>query len=224
MKFGIRKPSLKKRIAARTSWKRFVRHSLGLKASRGWGWLTNPKKAAYNRVYNRTSVSVDGLFSGGSKRSRSRTSSSASSSGCALLIAVAFLLYFLVSMVHNTSPLRLISIIVLLVSILFAIFWYNKKVAAEAKARDEAARQTRADELAARFGADDARRIQGQELWQGATSAMVLEMFGAPIQIDEKILKTKTKTTYKYFQTGKNRFALKITLDNGVVVKWDDKR
>ena len=30
----------------------------GLKAPRGYGWLTNPKKAAYNRVYNRTSVSV----------------------------------------------------------------------------------------------------------------------------------------------------------------------
>ncbi len=54
MKFGIRKPSLKKRIAARTSVKRVVRHSLGLKAPRGYGWLTNPKKAAYNRVYNRT--------------------------------------------------------------------------------------------------------------------------------------------------------------------------
>lgn len=54
MKFGFRKPSLKKRIAARTSVKRFVRHSLGLKTPRGMGWLTNPKKAAYNRVYNRT--------------------------------------------------------------------------------------------------------------------------------------------------------------------------
>lgn len=56
MKFGIRIPSLTKRIAARTSVKRYVRNSLGLKAPRGWGWLTNPKKAAYNRVYNRTSV------------------------------------------------------------------------------------------------------------------------------------------------------------------------
>ncbi|MEO8382794.1 MAG: hypothetical protein ABI779_24260 [Acidobacteriota bacterium] len=56
MKFGIRTPSLRKRIAARTSLKRMVRHSLGLKAPRGWGWLTDPKRAAYNRIYNRTSV------------------------------------------------------------------------------------------------------------------------------------------------------------------------
>lgn len=54
MKFGIRTPSLRKRIAARTSWKRVVRHSLGLKAPRGYGWLTNPRRAAYNRVYSRT--------------------------------------------------------------------------------------------------------------------------------------------------------------------------
>ena len=55
MKFGFRIPSITKRIAARTSLKRVVRHNLGLKAPRGLGWLTNPNKAMYNRVYNRTS-------------------------------------------------------------------------------------------------------------------------------------------------------------------------
>ncbi|MFM8495032.1 MAG: hypothetical protein ACKOEM_05840 [Planctomycetia bacterium] len=54
VRFGFRVPSLTKRISARTSLKRYVRNNLGLKAPRGWGWLTNPRKAAYNRVYNRT--------------------------------------------------------------------------------------------------------------------------------------------------------------------------
>ena len=54
MKVGFRIPSLKKRIAARTSWKRYASQSLGLKAPRGYGWITNPKKALYNRVYYRT--------------------------------------------------------------------------------------------------------------------------------------------------------------------------
>jgi hypothetical protein len=31
---------------------------MGLKAPRGWGWLTNPKRAAYNRIYNRTTVGL----------------------------------------------------------------------------------------------------------------------------------------------------------------------
>ena len=54
VRFGFRVPSLKKRLSARASLKRAIRHRLGLKAPRGWGWLTNPRKAAYNRIYSRT--------------------------------------------------------------------------------------------------------------------------------------------------------------------------
>jgi hypothetical protein len=67
MKFGFRIPSLSKRIAASTSLKRIVRHNLGYKAPKGMGWITDPKKAMYNKVYNKTSkgclVSVVFLFS-----------------------------------------------------------------------------------------------------------------------------------------------------------------
>lgn len=60
MKVGLRIPSPKKRLAARTSPARWIRHSVGLRAPRGWGWLTNPRKAAYNRVYNRTTFGLRG--------------------------------------------------------------------------------------------------------------------------------------------------------------------
>jgi hypothetical protein len=62
MKFGFRTPSLKKMLAARASPSRIVRHNLGLKAPRGWGWLTNPRKAAYNRVYSRTRFGLGDLL------------------------------------------------------------------------------------------------------------------------------------------------------------------
>jgi hypothetical protein len=62
MKFGIRTPSLKKMMSARTSPARYVRHNLGLKAPRGWGWITSPKRAAYNRVYSRTTFSIWSLL------------------------------------------------------------------------------------------------------------------------------------------------------------------
>ncbi len=62
MKFGIRTPSLKKRFAARTSIKRYIRHSVGLKMPRGYGFITNPKRAIYNKVYNKTSVSLDKIL------------------------------------------------------------------------------------------------------------------------------------------------------------------
>ncbi|MGO8670454.1 MAG: hypothetical protein ACLQVD_03690 [Capsulimonadaceae bacterium] len=52
----FRIPSLRKRIAARVSIKRVIRHRLGLKAPRGLGWITNPRRALYNRIYRRTSV------------------------------------------------------------------------------------------------------------------------------------------------------------------------
>lgn len=57
MRFGLRTPSLSRSLAARLSVKRQVKNALGLRAPRGWGWLTNPRKAAYNRVYNRTTFS-----------------------------------------------------------------------------------------------------------------------------------------------------------------------
>jgi hypothetical protein len=58
----MRKPSIKKSIAARTSVKRYIRHSLGVKAPRGWGWITNPKKALYNKVYRKTTFSIFDIF------------------------------------------------------------------------------------------------------------------------------------------------------------------
>ncbi|MPL91663.1 hypothetical protein SDC9_37739 [bioreactor metagenome] len=57
----IRKPSVKKSISARTTGraKRTVKKAIipGY-GKKGMGWITNPKKAAYNKVYNKTSFSI----------------------------------------------------------------------------------------------------------------------------------------------------------------------
>jgi hypothetical protein len=58
MKFGLRIPSLTKRIAARTSVKRIVQNKLGLKMPRGYGWVTNPHKFIYNKVYTKTTTGI----------------------------------------------------------------------------------------------------------------------------------------------------------------------
>jgi hypothetical protein len=58
MKFGFRKPSLKKRISARTSIKRQITHRAGLKMPKGYGWLRSPKKYGYNKVYNKVSFDI----------------------------------------------------------------------------------------------------------------------------------------------------------------------
>ena len=58
MKFGFRKPSLKKRIKARTSPKRQIVHRGKVKMPRGKGVFRNPKKATYNKIYNKTSFDI----------------------------------------------------------------------------------------------------------------------------------------------------------------------
>ena len=62
MKFGLRTPSLRRMIAARTSPRRFIAHALGIKAPRGFGWITNPKRALYNRVYSRTTFGISDVL------------------------------------------------------------------------------------------------------------------------------------------------------------------
>lgn len=58
MKIGFRKPSIKKRIAARTSIKRQFIHRTGAKMPREMGWMRNPRKYAYNKVYQRTTFDI----------------------------------------------------------------------------------------------------------------------------------------------------------------------
>lgn len=65
MKIGMRKPSLKKSLKARTTGKakraakKAVIPGYGKKGS---GWIKNPKKAIYNKAYRKTSFSVFDLF------------------------------------------------------------------------------------------------------------------------------------------------------------------
>lgn len=65
MKFGMRKPSIKKSIAEKTTGraKRSVKKAIipGY-GKKGSGWIKNPKKAAYNKIYNKTSFSIWDLF------------------------------------------------------------------------------------------------------------------------------------------------------------------
>ena len=66
MKIGARKPSIKKRVTAKTTGKitRSVKRSVNpLYGKKGMGYVNNPKKAVYNKVYNKTTFGVDDIFS-----------------------------------------------------------------------------------------------------------------------------------------------------------------
>jgi hypothetical protein len=65
MKLGIRTPSIKRSIKARTTGRAkraMKRRVIPLYGKKGVGWVKNPKKAAYNKVYHNVSFSVWDLF------------------------------------------------------------------------------------------------------------------------------------------------------------------
>lgn len=65
MKIGMRTPNFKKSIKARTTGKvkRKIKKALipGY-GKKGMGWVKDPKRAAYNKVYNKTSFSLFDLL------------------------------------------------------------------------------------------------------------------------------------------------------------------
>ena len=65
MKFGFRKPSVKKSIKARTTGriKRTVKKTINpLYGKKGVGFIKNPKKSIYNKIYKKTSFGLSDIF------------------------------------------------------------------------------------------------------------------------------------------------------------------
>ncbi|MPM94544.1 hypothetical protein SDC9_141690 [bioreactor metagenome] len=58
MKIGIRRPSVKKMVSARTTGavKRKIKSVNPLYGKRNIGLINDPKKSVYNRVYRKTSI------------------------------------------------------------------------------------------------------------------------------------------------------------------------
>lgn len=72
MKIGPRKPNIKKSIKARTTGKlkRQVKKSINpTYGKKGAGWAKNPKKAAYNKVYNKTTFGINDAVKSSTKHS-----------------------------------------------------------------------------------------------------------------------------------------------------------
>lgn len=77
MKLGPRKPSIKKSLKARTTGraKRAVKKAIiPTYGKKGTGWIKNPKKAAYNKVYNKTTYGVNPLSNTASYKKHNKKS------------------------------------------------------------------------------------------------------------------------------------------------------
>lgn len=78
MKFGMRKPSIKRSISASTTGKlkRSIKRTINpVYGKRGMGFINNPQKAVYNKTYNMTTFSVRDVSgrSGGDKKTNGRS-------------------------------------------------------------------------------------------------------------------------------------------------------
>lgn len=65
MKIGFRTPSFKKSFKARTTskYKRQLKSAIDpTYGKKGVGWFKNPKKALYNKIYNKTTRSIFDIF------------------------------------------------------------------------------------------------------------------------------------------------------------------
>lgn len=65
MKIGFRTPSLIKSLKARTTskYKRQLKSAIDpTYGKKGVGWFKNPKKALYNKIYNKTTKSIFDIF------------------------------------------------------------------------------------------------------------------------------------------------------------------
>ena len=73
MKIGMRTPSLKKSLKAKTTskWKRQAKKAIipGY-GKKGMGWVKNLKKAMYNKVYHKTTFGLSDLFKPSKKRAK----------------------------------------------------------------------------------------------------------------------------------------------------------
>ncbi|MDU2672821.1 MAG: hypothetical protein E7C49_12495 [Clostridium sp.] len=129
MKFGVRKPSVNKSISARTTGrlerasKRAINPSYGRK---GAGFIKDPARSSYNKVYNKTSYSVYGKRS--SRRS-SRSNEIDGATGCitwVVIIIVMISCWFapfgtLIAVCIGGPILMLIAVIFAIIYILFYI-------------------------------------------------------------------------------------------------------
>jgi hypothetical protein len=116
-------------------------------------------------------------------------------------------------MINFELAVGIVSIVLVILIIKFFAPLRAKKKRKEALVR-------RAQELASQFGPDAAQRILNNEIWQGMTRKMLLEAMGEPADVDQNILKSKKKETWKYGHEGANRFKLQVLLENDVVVGW----
>jgi len=62
--------------------------------------------------------------------------------------------------------------------------------------------------------------ILAETIRPGMTVEQLVDAWGPPAGVEERVLKTKVVHTYKYAQTGVRSFRQRVKVENGIVVGW----
>lgn len=85
-------------------------------------------------------------------------------------------------------------------------------------------RQKRIESLLDKYGNElVVERIMSRNFWEGQTAQQLIDSIGPPLSIDKKAMATRKREVWKYNRHGSNRYGLRITLDDDVVIGWDQK-
>ncbi|PTQ04150.1 DUF2845 domain-containing protein [Vibrio sp. ZF 223] len=139
-----------------------------------------------------------------------KRTSKAETQGILLLVVIGLPIYWVSQVGEFVGWLPLI---LLVLAVIGGIFWYQY---AQKKQRREALMAKYQDE---QLVSD----LMNESFWQGQTAEQLMDSLGRPHDIDQKLLKTKKKEVWKYNHRGGNRYGIRITLDNDLVVGWDQK-
>ena len=87
------------------------------------------------------------------------------------------------------------------------------------------AKRSRYSRLLQKYGGDEklVDALITRTIWQGITAEQLRYSWGEPASIEEKVMNTKIKLVFKYRPVAANRYRDKVTLEDGVIVGWDQK-
>ena len=96
----------------------------------------------------------------------------------------------------------------------------TKQLIAAEQQRIEEFRIAEEQRLISRYGHEIAARILARQIWQGMTDEQLVESRGHPADVGREIIRSNRRETWKYGQTGRNRFNERVYLENGIVIGW----
>lgn len=118
---------------------------------------------------------------------------------------------YVVSRIYEATGWVVPAILVAVIILISILYRYDKK-------------QKRLAYLRGKYPEDIVQKILGGFFWQGQTEEQLEDALGRPAAVDHKLLKTIRREVWKYHQQGKNRYQLRITVENGHVSGWDQKQ